>query len=393
MLSRPIRIVHVITNLEPGGAETMLSRLVTHSACQELMTHEVASLLGEGTLGAAMHASGVPVHDLGLRGAASLPGAVFRLARIVRRARADAVMSWLYHADLVGTLAHALTPRTPLIWNIRCADMDLSRYGRLTQTLPGILGRLSRVPAAVVANSEAGVRVHRAYGYRPNRWTVLPNGFDTQRFRPDPGARIAVRRELGIPQGAPLVGLIARFDPMKDHATFFAAAAKLVERVPAAWFLAVGRGVEGVECSQLAAAYPQLKGRLLRVGERSDVPSVMAALDLCVSSSITEGFSNVIGEAMACGAPCVVTEVGDSAAIVGETGRVVPPRDPEALAAQAATLLQQPPEEMEALRQACRSRIESLFSMASVARRYAELFETVATSTRLRRKSDGEASA
>jgi glycosyltransferase involved in cell wall biosynthesis len=292
------------------------------------------------------------------------------------------LMTWLYHADFLGTVAAALGPRTQLVWNIRCADMDLSKYGYVSRVLPHVLARIARRPAVVVANSEAGRHIHEQYGYAPRRWEILPNGFDMQSFRPDPARGASMRAALGIDPAAPVVGLFARFDPMKDHATFLNAAEILVRARPDLLFLLAGRGTDSAAFDTLIGDRAELRGRLILLGERRDVPELMAATDIVVCSSLTEGFPNTIGEAMASGVPCVSTDVGDAAALIGDTGAVVAKADPPALAQKLKEFLDMAPQARAALGAAARQRIEQKFSLQAVAARYAVLFRELALSPR-----------
>ena len=213
-----LTVAHLITTLERGGAEAMLTKLAKAHAGQGVRPL-VISLTGPGIYGPELEAAGIPVWSLGLRRGVPEPGALLKLVGILRREKPDLLQSWLYHADLLALLAAPLAGVRRLAWNIRCSDMDMRRYSRLSRWLVALLARLSRLPDAVVVNSEAGRLLHHELGYRPKRWVTLANGFDTGRFRPDTEARRDVRAELGLPGDALAVGLIARVDPMKDHAT------------------------------------------------------------------------------------------------------------------------------------------------------------------------------
>src|SRR4051812_28350517 len=259
--SGEIQVTHLVTDLGRGGAEVFLQRLVT--APQDDIRHRVISLTSEGELGPEIRAAGVDVAALSLTGAVGAPRAFTRLRHLLRHDKPDVLMTWLYHADFFGTVAAALGPGMQLVWNIRCADMDLSKYGYASRALPHVLARMSRRPAAVVANSEAGRQIHESYGYGPRRWEVLPNGFDMQSFRPDPSRRAATRAALGIDQAAPVIGLFARFDPMKDHATFMAAAEMVARARPDALFLLAGRGTDSSGFNTLVDGRAELRGRLI----------------------------------------------------------------------------------------------------------------------------------
>jgi glycosyltransferase involved in cell wall biosynthesis len=208
---------------------------------------------------------------------------------------------------------------------------------------------------------------------------VLPNGFDLDAFQPDPAARGSVRQELGISEETPLIGLVARFHPQKDHHNFMQAAAQLHARLPNVHFLLCGAGVTP-ENPALAQWVEEagLRANVHLLGVRQDVPRLSAALDIATSSSSGEGFPNVVGEAMACGVPCVVTDVGDAALIVGETGRVVPPHDAQALADAWHDLLNAGEDYRYELGMAARRRVQECFSMTTISRRYEQLYEEIA---------------
>ena len=374
-----IRVVHLITGLNTGGAEMMLAKLVAGLDRAEFASH-VVTLLGEGPLAERVRAAGVPVDSLGLARGAMDPRALWRLARLLRRVRPQVVQTWLYHADLLGIVAARLAGTGRVVWNLRCSNMDFSHSGRLTRYTVAACARLSPLPEAVVTNSRVAVDVHRALGYCPRRVEVIPNGFDLERFAPDPAAREAVRAGLGVPALAPRVGRAARVDPQKDHETFLRAASAVAQARPDAHFalLGDGTGPDGAGLSALLReAAPGL--RLHRLGRRDDVARVLAGLDVAVlSSAYGEGFPNVVGEAMACAVPCVVTDTGDSAEVVGGTGRVVPPRDAQALAGAVLGLLALPAGERQALGQAARERVGERFSLPAVVRQYAALYRLVA---------------
>jgi glycosyltransferase involved in cell wall biosynthesis len=378
--NRKIRVTHLVTDLARGGAEVFLQRLVTTP--QEEIAHRVISLTSEGELGPEIRAGGVEVSALQLTGLAGAPRALARLVRMLRQEKPDVLMTWLYHADFFGTVAAALGPPVQLVWNIRCADMDLSKYGYVSRTLPHVLARFSRRPAVVVANSQAGRRIHEGYGYEPRRWEILPNGFDIETFRPDPARRAKVREALGIAQTAPVLGLFARFDPMKDHATFLAAAEIVAKARPDVVFLLVGRGTDGAAFDRLIGDRKAVRERSVLLGERRDVPDLIAAADIAVCSSVTEGFPNTIGEAMASGVSCVSTDVGDAAALIGDTGGLVAKADPEALARKLEEFLALAPEARAGFAAKARRRIEEKFSLQAVVGRYTALFREIALTAR-----------
>jgi glycosyltransferase involved in cell wall biosynthesis len=366
---RPVRVLHVITGLQLGGAERMLVALAT--ARHPALEHRVVSLLGGGAFAEPLRAAGVPLLELGMSRRWPGPGGPARLAAAIRRLRPDIVQGWLYHGDLAalaGLALSGLRRRTALLWGLQCSDLALARYHVRLRLAARTWIALSFHPDAILSNSVAGAAVHRARGGRPRRCEIVPPGIDVARFRPDPAARAEVRAELGVAPEAPLLVQAARFDPMKDHATALAALARL----PGAWLVAAGTGTE-----RLPAA-----PRLIRLGERRDMERILAAGDLGISSSaFGEGFCNALAEGMAAGLPAVATAVGDARLMIGETGRVVPVGDAAALAAAAAALLDEPAEVRRARATAARARIVERFALGAMVDRFAELYGALARST------------
>jgi glycosyltransferase involved in cell wall biosynthesis len=373
-----IRVAHVITGLTMGGAEMSLYRMLSATTGTGVGA-VVISMLDKGVLGPAIEALGVRVYEIGMRRGLPTPGAVRRLARALRSSRPDVVQGWMYHANVAASVVTRLARlNVPVLWNVRHALDDLASERRSTRRMIALSGKLSASPRQIVYNSLASARQHEAHGFAASKSVVIGNGFDLAQFAPDDLARRRIRGELSLAPDAPVVGLLARDHPVKDHATFLRAASLVAAEVPDARFVLAGRGVDSdnVRLTTLVTELG-LGGRVRLLGERGDVPAIMAAVDVMVSSSWTEAFPNVVGEAMACGVPCVVTDVGDSSWIVGDTGRVVAPRRPEALAAAVQGLLSLPPAERRQLGLAARKRVEREFSLGTVGRRYEDLYRSV----------------
>lgn len=373
MTPSPLKILHVITGLGAGGAERQLATLVLN-ADRTRVRHEVVSLIDDGVWGEKLRARGVPVHTLGMNGRPGELLAFGRLARLIRGARPGLVQTWLYHADFAGLVGAKLAGGSPLLWTLRCSNVRLEHYSARTRILLRILALLSRSPRAIVANSQTGWDWHASLGYRPRRHQVIPNGIDTAEFRPDPAARDAVRAELGIPAGARVIGNLSRHDPMKDHPTFFRA---LAETQADAWVIlaGIGTGPDNTALARQIAIAGLPPERVLRLGERRDVPRLLAALDLAVlSSSFGEGFPNVVAEAMACGIPSVATKVGDTAQVMGDCGIVVVPDDPAVLAHAMSEMLALGPAARTALGVRARARIEAQFSVPVMVAAYEALY-------------------
>lgn len=369
-----MRVLHLISGLSTGGTEMMLHRLLrdTDRTAAESM---VVSLTAGGAMADSIRSLGVPVQSLDMRRGMPNPLAALRLVSILRRFRPDVLQTWLYHADLLGLVAGRLAGVPVITWNIRCSTMD-ERYRRgAGGMVVRLLAKLSRWPDAIVVNSTSGRVFHESLGYRPRRWVMIPNGFDLQTFRPDRTAYARLRTELDLAPNTPLVGLVARADPIKDHPTFLLAAAQLRSARPDVHFVLAGGGVDkGNRALAEHIAALRLDGAVHLLGERKDVAAVTAALDLATCSSLSEGFPNVVGEALACGVPVVSTDVGDAAMILGDAGAIVPPSDAVALAAAWGRLLSLPLEQRSALGARGRESIGARFDLHAVAARYVAFY-------------------
>jgi glycosyltransferase involved in cell wall biosynthesis len=368
--------MHVITGLDTGGAEMMLLKLL--SASGDDWQSMVVSLKDEGMIGPSIAKLGVPVECLHLRPGAPNPARFLSLLRVARRFRPQVIQGWMPHGNLAASLTQfASRIAAPVIWNIRMSLDGVDSEKLTTMGLIRLGAFLSRHPSAIIYNSRSGAKQHQERGYRSAQSAVISNGFDCEIFRPDEHARCDIREQLGLESASVLVGLVTRHHPMKDHAGFLRSASLLAKSHPEVRFLLIGKGMRPNQpgFAKLISEL-NLNGRVLFLGERSDILRLTAALDIaCSSSASGEGFSNAIGEAMACGVPCVVTDVGDSAYLVGDTGLIVPPRNPESLAHAIGELIDAGSAKRRELGMAARRRIESEFSLPKIALRYEELYK------------------
>jgi glycosyltransferase involved in cell wall biosynthesis len=274
----------------------------------------------------------VPFIELGKGGRWDVLRFLLRLRRAIRNAGPDVLYSFVGSANLFAALVHPSISPTKLVWSIRSSDMDLGRYDWAHRFAYGFERRLSRFADLIISNSHAGVEFAVANGFPRHRIAVVPNGIDTARFRIDPSLRKAQRAKWGISDIGLVVGMLARFDPMKGHTDFLRAAAHVAKVREDVTFVCVGGGPEEHDLKQLADELA-ISDRLLFPGPTPDPVAALNGVDLFCSASVWgEGFSNAIAEAMACGVPCVVTDVGDSAAIAANCGLVVPPSNPQRLA-------------------------------------------------------------
>lgn len=330
--------------------------------------HHVGVLVfyGRGELECELHEHHVPVFDMQKAGRWDTVPFLLRCARAVREFRPTVLYGFLPTPNLLGLLLKPIVPGVPIVWGVRASNVDLSQYDSLSRLVFRAECSVSRFADLIICNSRAGLEYAAAHGFPRQKMIAIPNGIDVEHFRPDATSRFAVRAEWSVTRDKTLIGLVGRLDPMKDHATFFEAAAMLAARRPDLRFVCVGDGSEPYKSElRRVASGLGLDSKLIWAGDRRDMPAVYNALDVCVSASCTEGFSNTIAESMACGIPCVVTDVGDSALVVGHKGEIVPPRAPAALAEGLSRMLPQLSTEFaEAVRDQIVSRysIETLIS-------------------------------
>jgi glycosyltransferase involved in cell wall biosynthesis len=340
----------------------------------------VLCLLGDGRIGEEIRALGIPVTCLGIQSPAGAFKAFGKLRRYLREVSPDILHGWMYHGNLAAWFGRILIgSRIPLVWGVRQSLYDLSREKPATALVIRFCAFISKAATKIIYNSEMARGHHEGIGYASLHGESIPNGFDTDIFCPDEMARSGLRRELGLGEEVPVVGMVARFDPMKGHSNFLAAAALLAEQHADVHFALVGRSVD-IENPVFvrAAKSAPLAGRIHLLGERQNISALTAGLDVAVTPSVSEGFANAIGEAMSCGIPCVVTDVGDSAKVVADCGRVVPPGDSAALAQAISGLLQMSVEARRSLGLRARQRVMDEFSISAVAARYEALYESLA---------------
>lgn len=371
-----INVLHVITALGRGGAPTMLYRLVEALPRDAGYEHEIVSLLEKDRFDHDFHRLHVPLHALGTRSWTVAPGAIARLRRLVGRSRPDVVQGWMYHANVAAALAAAR--QAPVVWGIHHSLHDLQGEKRLTRAVIRMGPMLARRVARIVYCSESGARQHEAIGYPGDRSVFIPNGVDTVVFRPDGETMRAQRACLELPKTAVVIGNAGRYHPMKNHRGLLRAFARIAPRFPEAILVMAGRNIVDTNRRLVADIEEyELGDRVVLLGERSDMPQLLPVFDMYVSSSRAEAFPIVLAEAMASGLPCVTTDVGDSATLVGETGRVTPAGDAAALAEAIGELLALSPERRRALGRQARQRVIERYSLSRVAEAYASLYRTV----------------
>lgn len=379
-----MKLVHVIVGLEIGGAETMLKRLVTSHLTSTYFTHSVVSLTDIGPIGRQLQKLGIEVHSLGMRSAFDTPFVLWKLTQLIRRLQADIVQTWMYHADFLGGIAARLAGKCGVIWGIRTSDLS-ERGSRQTALVKRACAYLSHfVPDVIVCAGDASRQTHIAAGYDASRMVTVPNGFDVGKLSLFISQRDAFRQQYYFSKDSLVIGFLGRFHPDKDPQNFVRAAGIVAQEYPNARFLMVGRGLDANN-GQLAR-WIELTGvaeHFVLIGERSDAPVCLAAMDVFCLSSRIEGFPNAVGEAMAVGLPCVTTDVGDAAVLVGNCGVVLPKEDSVALANGLKTILAMPPNLRVHLGQRAKERILAEYSIDRTRERFEVVYLRVARGDRV----------
>lgn len=325
------KVVHIITGLGDGGAEGVLSRLCHYA---QGIDHVVISLTDEGKYGAILRDANITVYCLALKVTRPSPLKYIKLIQLIRSEAPDVVQTWMYHADLLGGIAAKIAGVKRVFWGVRMSSLDPVESSRITHCIVRICAFLSRwVPEKIICCAEQAMVVHSQIGYMKNKLQVISNGYDLSRFKPDHPVGMNIRKELDISSEEFIIGMVGRFDPLKDHNNLMQALAYVTESKIQFRCVLVGNGMTHSNTILVNWISEQaLQDKVILLGQRKDIADIMNCLDLHVLSSKSEGFPNVIAEAMACGVPCVSTQVGDALQIIGNQESVCPAGDPKGLA-------------------------------------------------------------
>jgi glycosyltransferase involved in cell wall biosynthesis len=378
-LKLDMKIVHLITGLNTGGAEMMLYKLLS-TMDRDKFESIVVSLTGKGVIGNRLEEAGIPVYSLNIRKIKISVKSIWKIREVFREFKPDIIQGWMYHGNLAAQLMGKLLKNKPkIIWNIRHSLHELKFEKRAMQLCIKLGARFSEQVDRIIYNAHVSASQHENIGYSAKRKSVLPNGFNTEYFLPSTSANVTMKEELRVDDSVQIVGMVCRYHPMKGHFNFFKAAKEVINRNRRVCFVCVGRNV--TEDNILLKSKIEELGltkNIYLLGERQDIPTIMAGLDVLVlASSHGEGFPNVMGEAMSCGVLCVATDVGDSAWVLDSCGLIVRPRDSENLANGICNLLEMDMNESRGLREKARRRIVDCFSIESVTKQYENLYHEI----------------
>ncbi len=373
------RICWISTGLNTGGAEKMLVKIIKNLD-KKVFCSIVVSLIDEGTNGAELKGMGVPVYSLKMNTILGFLLSIFRIAFIVYQFRPNIIQGWMYHANLLAWFAQKIAAqKSKLYFGVRHTFYDYSLESKNTRIVIKLNGFLSKTVDGILFNSNLSLNKHKEIGFQNSRLIVIPNGFELDSFYPSIELRNKIRSELDIDKSCKVVGLVARFDPAKDHYTFLKAVRLITERINInIKFVLVGRNIT-VSNQALIDWISELdiSKNILLLGERVDIPAINNAFDIACLSSYMEAFPNVIGEAMACGIPCVATNVGDVEFIIGDSGLVVESRNAEALAAAIISLLNLSSIELKQLSMAARDRVVKNYEIKKIVQDYASFYLSI----------------
>lgn len=372
-----MKIIHIIVGLEPDGAETMLKRLI-ESEPKAIPDTVVVSLTTLGVIGGMLRGIGVKVYHLNLsRWGYNFPIVFYRLIAIIRRFGPDIVQTWMYHADLIGGVGAYLAGHRNIIWGIRVADIHSSSI--LTSGIRRLCALMSTlIPRKIVCVAEAAKLSHMQIGYDGGRMVVIQNGLRFSDLEASVENRELLRRRCGFSTDSIVVGCLGRFDPIKDHRNFILAAEIVSKRFESVYFLMVGRDLDRANdqlCSWILQT--SCSTRFILLGERADVATCLSAMDVFCLSSCVEGFPNALSEAMAVGLPCVSTDVGDAALLLGDTGIVVPPKNSELLAAAVMNVIELSNGQRSKMGARAKERVITEFSIQKARSRFEKTYRDV----------------
>jgi glycosyltransferase involved in cell wall biosynthesis len=373
-----MRVLHVIDGIGVGGAELVLIQLIERLETRGVH-NTVLSLTPAGILRDRLVASGAELVEMNMsKGRLPWAGLV-GMVRAMRQAKPDIVQGWMYHGNFAATVLRDLSMlRTPMFWSIHNTLEPKQPFAAVTRVAYTACRVMAFRPRSIVYVSRAAADQHAAAGFRASKASVIPNGTNCDRFTPSPVERANTRSALGLADDVFLLGCFARWASMKGHPILFEAVARLKQQGLRPRLLLAGTRMEhsNPELADLMRRF-DVQADCICLGERSDVQDLMASIDGLVLSSIYgEAFPMVLGEAMACQIPCVATDVGDSAYLLGDAGFIVPPSDVGALTDALARLMRLPPEDRAALGTLARNRVTSRFSIDTMTHAYLDLYRS-----------------
>jgi len=370
-----IKVAHISTGLETGGAEIQLLRLIA-ALDKNKFEMMVIGLDRDTYLGDRMRELGIAVHALDLK---KNPLAITKAYKLLKEFNPDVIHGTLYEGGVVGTIFRRFLPkRPPVIWTVHDGLENYRKEPLRKQLQLRLWGLMSGSPECMMYVSHLSCEQHLAWGFSNQKAIVIPNGVDTSRFQPNTKARKAIRKSLNIPQESFVIGITARFHPVKNHIGFINSAAILAKFHPDTHFIMVGTNIDenNKALTDLIEKHG-LQDKIHLLGNREDIPDIVNAYDVAALTSFGEAFPLTLGEAMAVAVPCVATNVGDNDYIIKDTGRVVPADNDEAMANAWKEMVEMDKDEFKRLGEAALQRVTSDLSLTQQVQQHEDLYETL----------------
>ena len=369
--------LHIITSLNIGGAESMLHRLIKFKP--ELIDSTiVVSLTDDGKIGLMLKDMGVTVISLEMRNWFSILSVIFKLKKIIQKEKPKIIHTWMYHANLLGGIAALMANNKNIIWSIRRSNLKYSESIStfFVMKIGALLSNI--IPRKIVSVAESGVKNHEKYGYKKNKMIVIPNGFDLIKLKRDLLQRKIIRRKLDIFDDQLIIGSVGRFHDSKDYESLVASAPAVIRKFKNIKYMLIGRDIDSKNFTLMNwIAKTGYSSHFLLLGEINDVAKYMSAMDIFCLSSITEGFPNVVGEAMSMALPCVVTDVGDIKKLVGDTAIIVEPSNKQMLSQGLCEMLSHNTVKRNKIGLKGRQKVEEEFPLSLICKKYYDLYASM----------------
>lgn len=368
-----MKIVHVIIGLGVGGAELMLKRLILHSNKSEQFEHIVISLTDVGIIGKELRSKGVAVHTLNMKSMLSISKTFIKLRNLLKEIQPDVVQTWMYHADLLGGLAARSLGIENIVWNVRNTTID--GRGIVAISIAKLCAKLSyTIPEKIVYVSNSALKSHQAFGYNNSISLVIFNGFDIDKFNYNPQVRQQYRQVFEISDNDIVVGSVGRFSKSKDHETFIKSIILATKTEPNIKGLLIGRDIDLNNFN----IREEDKNNFIVIGQREDVASLYSCIDIFCLHSLSEGFPNVLGEAMSTGLPCVITRAGDAEHILNQIEYTSNVKDVDSLSKSLISIANLSFEERREIGLKNRERVERNFEINGILEKYLDLYTLIA---------------
>lgn len=342
---KKLKVIHLIPSLDRGGAEMSLIKLVKNT--NEILDHEIMTFSQKGSMSCELEEIGIPVHTLNFKKTGYIKS-IYIFYKFLKSNKFNIMQTWMYHADLFGLISAKLAGINSIFWNVRCSTVYINDKSIKKQLVLRTNAFLSKYVCGIITNAHINKEVHIKYGYHNKNWSVIPNAFDTDKFCPSKDIYNKKRHELAISSDEILIGFMARFDEFKDHETFLKVIEKLSIENKKIKGILVGRGIKNAKITNNYKK--KLNDSLILIDEVCDTSTFYKIMDVHLLTSTSEGFPNVIGEAMSTGVPCVATNCGDCAEIIGDTGYISKAKDIQSIVNNIKKIIQEKSEKSEAAR-------------------------------------------